>query len=92
MAQPAIRLDRRGIRALLTDPDVARAVHDLAEDVADRVRTAKPGAAVVVDDYETDRAATSVTIRDVRGLGWQVRDGLLTRAAAAVGLEVKERT
>lgn len=66
-------------------------VHDAAEAIADQVRAERPGADVVVDDYTTDRAASSVTIRHPRGRLWAVRDGIFTRAAAARGLEVRTR-
>lgn len=61
-----------------------------AHQIAGSARVAT-GADVVVDTYTTDRSAASVTIRDVRGLTWEVRDGVLSRAAAAAGLEVRRR-
>lgn len=61
-----------------------------AQRIAARV-AAETGADVVVDSYVTDRRAASVTVRDVRARGWQARDGILTRAAAAAGLEVTGR-
>lgn len=85
------RLDHGGITEVLKSSEVAAEVHALAEKVASNARSATAGADVVVDDYTTDRAASSVTIRDPRGRLWQVRDGVLTRAAAAAGLEVTER-
>jgi hypothetical protein len=87
-----VRLDSGGIQKLLNSDPVASAVHDLAEQIATQVRGQKPEADVVVDRYQTDRAAASVTIRDVRGRTWEVRDGVLTRSAASVGLEVTGRT
>lgn len=87
-----IRLDARGIEAMLKSAEVARLVSEVAHGVADDVASSiDPKAEVVVDAYTTDRAAAAVTIRDVRGRIWQVRDGVLTRAAAAHGLEVTER-
>jgi hypothetical protein len=86
-----VRLDSDGIAALLKSAPVASAVHDLAETIASNVRSSWPDADVVVDDYETDRRASSVTIREPRAKARQVRDGILTRAAAGAGLEVKER-
>jgi hypothetical protein len=87
-----VELDSAGIAQVLKSSEVAAAVHELAEQVAGTVRNQAPDAEeVVVDDYTTDRAASSVTIKDARGRLWQARDGILTRAAAAQGLEVKER-
>lgn len=92
MADVQVKLDSAGIAQVLKSEPVARAVHQLAQGIAADVRTREPDAEdVVVDDYTTDRAASSVTIRDARGRLWQVRDGILTRAAAGAGLEVTER-
>lgn len=91
MAIDNLKLDHGGIAEILTSAPVAAAVREIADQVAAGVRSQKPGAEVVVDSYTTDRAAASVTIRDVRALLWQVRDGVLTRAASGVGLEVTER-
>jgi len=93
--QPSIELDHRGIAEILNSPEVANAVHEtavaIATDVGARLPADADAADVAVDDYRTDRAASSVTIRDTRGRIWQVRDGILTRAAASQGLEVTHR-
>jgi hypothetical protein len=86
----SVRLDHDGIRDILKSQPVADAVHELASKIASAV-AGETGADVVVDDYTTDRAASSVTIRDAAGKLWQVRDGVLTKAAAAEGLEVTEQ-
>lgn len=92
MPKPSIELDHSGLKAVLQGPEVAAAVHAIATEIANEVAARLPADAdVVVDDYTTDRAASSVTIRDARGRLWQVRDGVLTRAAAGAGLEVTER-
>lgn len=82
--------DSAGIAEVLKSPEVAAAVRELAETIAGEVR-AQVDAEVVVDAYETDRAAASVTIRDSRGRLWEVRDGVLTRAAKNAGLEVTRK-
>jgi hypothetical protein len=86
-----VRLDSDGIAALLKSSGVADVVGEFAETTATNARGAKPGADIVVDRYVTDRAAASVTIREPRARHWQVTEGILTRAAAGAGLEVKER-
>jgi hypothetical protein len=84
------RLDRRGIREVLNSSEVRHVVSDYAERIGARVRGAVPSdAEVVVDHYATDRVASVVVIRDVRAMAWQARDGILTRAAGAEGLEVR---
>ena len=87
-----LRLDSPGIAALLKSGPSAAAAHSSAEGTAADVRGSVPeDVEVVVDDYTTDRAASSVTIKDARGLLWQARDGVLTRAAGGSGVEVTER-
>ena len=80
--------DSKGLEQILNSAQVAQAVHGLAESVAGNI---DPNLDTVVDDYTTDRAASSVTVREADAKLRQIRDGLLTRAAAAAGLEVKER-
>lgn len=87
-----IEWDHAGFDAILKSSEVAGAVRARADAAAGYVRSvveAEDG--VVVDDYTTDRAASSVTIRDIRGKLWQVRDGVLSRAAVAAGLEFRSR-
>ncbi|CUW29698.1 MULTISPECIES: hypothetical protein [Streptomyces] len=86
----SFRLDTRGVREVLTGPDVRRAVDGLAGAIAAHVRPRVPAGTVVsVHGYTTDRGAASVTVEDVRAMAWQARDGILTRAAGEVGLEVR---
>lgn len=87
---PEIELDHDGIAAVLKSPEMAAAIHAKAEEVAGNAR-ATHDTDIVVDDYTTDRAASSVTIRDSRAALWQATEGVLTRSAAAAGLEVTER-
>ncbi len=86
-----IELDRKGLAALLKSSGVRQAVHATAARIAADVESQKVDADVVVDDYTTDRSASSVTIRDARGRIWQARDGVLTRAAVREGLAVTQR-
>ena len=92
-----IKLNSAGMLAMLKSVEVAAAVHAQAEAVAANVR-ADPNMArrgivdeVSVDDYTTDRAATSVTITHAAGLGMEGKHGVLTKAARAAGLEVKAK-
>lgn len=85
-------LDREGVRQVLHSPEVRELVDEAAEQIAERVRAQVPAGTVVeVRQYSTDREAASVSVKDVRGMIWQARDGLLTRAAVGIGAEVKER-
>lgn len=94
MARP-VRLDRRGVGAVLKSSGVRREVDALAETVADNVRaqglTVSDGSElpVTVSSYTTDRAAAAVTITHAAGIAMQAKHGVLTKAAAAAGLEVK---
>ena len=87
----SFRLDRAGVREILRGPEVRQLVDGKAAEVAANVRALLPaGTQVDVSSYTTDRAAAAVTIVDVRGMGWQARDGVLTRAAGFARLEVRE--
>lgn len=83
------RLDSAGLAEVLKSAEVRALIDDAAAQTANNVQANHPDADIAVDSYTTDRAAASVTIRDARGREWQVRDGVLTRAAASTGLEVK---
>ncbi|WP_262702048.1 MULTISPECIES: hypothetical protein [Streptomyces] len=83
------RLDHAGVREVLRGPQVRQVIDGLAEEIAANVRALKPEAPVEVRGYTTDRGAATVTVADVRGMAWQARDGILTRAAGHAGLEVK---
>ncbi|MEV5851406.1 MULTISPECIES: hypothetical protein [Streptomyces] len=86
-----LELDTRGIREFLQSAPVRQMVDGVAVDVQARVRARlPPGTPVRVKPYTTDRGAASVTIADVRGMAWQARDGVLTRAAGEAGIEVKD--
>jgi hypothetical protein len=86
------QLDRAGIAEILKSQEMAAAVDDLAEKIAADVRsTVDDDVPVDVDSYTTDRAAAAVTIVHPTGMGLQARNGVLTRAAAAAGLDVRSR-
>ncbi|MFF4779412.1 hypothetical protein ACFY05_42015 [Microtetraspora fusca] len=92
MADVKIKLDHSGIRALLTSPEMHTVIEGLAEQIAGTVRASVPaGTEVVVESYVTDRGAAAVVVKDREAMGWQARDGVLTRAAGAAGLEVRAR-
>jgi hypothetical protein len=75
-------LNRAAIAHLLKSPAFAAMVNEVAHRVA-----AEAGEDATVSEYTTDRSAASVWVPAEQ----QARDGVLTRAAAAVGLEVKQR-
>lgn len=86
-----LELDRAGIRQVLQSPEVRAMVNGAVTDIKSRVRAhLPPGTTVTVKEYTTDRDAASITIADVRGMAWQARDGVLTRAAGEAGIEVKD--
>lgn len=84
------RLDAAGVREVLRGPDVRQLIDGYASRIADHVRAAVPaGTTIEVRPYTTDRGAATVVVADAQAMAWQARDGILTRAAGAVGLEVK---
>ncbi|MEU1506431.1 hypothetical protein [Kitasatospora sp. NPDC005748] len=91
MGVAEFRLDSAGVREVLRSPEVKQMVDAAAENIAGNVRAAVPVPdKVEVRAYTTDREAASVTVADRRAMGWQARDGILTRAAGQIGAEVKE--
>jgi hypothetical protein len=84
------RLDAAGVREVLQGDDVRSLIDGLASNVADSVRALVPhGTVIEVRAYTTDRGAATVVVADPQAMAWQARDGILTRAAGHVGLEVK---
>lgn len=91
--------DRKGIEDVMLSQPVQALVERTAQAVAAAVRTAKPDAPVEVRSYDYKprfyrhgrRAARSVVFARPDGLGRQLRYGIMTKAAASQGLEVKER-
>ena len=86
-----------GLQQVLNSPGTLAALKSFANPMATAIRSEHPDAEVVVDSYTasprgrfTERYAVSVGILDPRARTWQVRDGILTRAAASQGLEVRE--
>ncbi|QLF83988.1 hypothetical protein SEA_UPYO_9 [Gordonia phage Upyo] len=88
--KPVFKLDRRGVGELLKGP-LGAAANAAAEQIASSIRADHPDLEVDVEAYTTDRGAASVMVKDSRARELQVREGLLTKAAAAVGLEVVAR-
>ncbi|MDP5182176.1 hypothetical protein QOZ88_05965 [Blastococcus sp. BMG 814] len=90
-----IRIDPAGVAEVLRSREMAAAVDDLAEQLADQVRAGITdpdiAATVDVDSYLTDRAAAAVTIAHPAGLPIQAKHGTLTAAASALGLDVRSR-
>ncbi|MFJ1581782.1 hypothetical protein ACIOC1_00395 [Streptomyces sp. NPDC088197] len=84
------RLDYAGVRQILRGAEVRQMVDGVADEIATHVRGRLPaGVPVQVRAYTTDRGAATVVIADVRGMAYQARDGVLTRAAGAAGVEVR---
>ncbi|WP_280335478.1 hypothetical protein [Nocardia wallacei] len=82
MAGPTVRLNNATVRRLLRR-QFREPVNALARALADEIG----GEDVQVDEYTTDRSAAAVRVYTER----QTVDGALTRAAAALGLEVRAK-
>lgn len=87
----AFRLDHKGIREILNSSWMQGEVNAAAEAIAEEVRAHAGDMPVTVDHYRTDRGAAAVAVTDVRAMGEQAKNGLLTNAAANRGLEVKSK-
>jgi hypothetical protein len=82
-----LHLDYAALGAVLRSPAVAGLVRAQAEAV--RANLAAAGLLAEVETYTTDRPVAAVTVRSPRARGLQVRDGVVTSAASAAGLEVR---
>jgi len=83
-------LDSAGVREVLRGQEVRALIDGCAQQVADNVKAlVRPGVPIEVRKYTTDRGAATVVVADVRGMAWQAKHGILTRAAAQSGLEIK---
>lgn len=94
MTRIALRLDHAGIAEVLHGAEVRKMVDDAATSMAAHVRGSLPPRAaleVKVYSYTTDRAAAAVVVRGPNAMVYQARDGVLTRAAKAIGAEVTAR-
>lgn len=76
------KLNRRGGSEVLKEL-AAQQINAIAQQIA-----AQAGPDAEVDEYTTDRAAAAVRVPAEQ----QAKDGALTRAAAAAGLEVRLKT
>lgn len=86
------QLNRAGVAAILVGPDVTAMVTSATDEVADNTRAQlPPSVAVQRRTGKTDRAVGQVTIADVKGMALQANDGVLTKAATAIGAEVRTR-
>lgn len=88
MGKAEIKLDYEAIGRVLTGtlrPVVTRAAANVAARAKGLVDKDVP---VRVRPYTTDRAASAVVIAHPSGVALQAKAGVLTRAAAAEGLEV----
>lgn len=92
-----VRLNRKGIREVLTSEPVRTLLHAKADEVAAAVRAqghrvsdGSPLPVDVVPERDTDRAAVSVAIQHPAGVGMEAKHGVLRRAAEAAGLDVKD--
>lgn len=77
----AFELDHDGGAEVLKELS-ATAIKDLADQIADQI-----GQGAKVKIYTTDRAAATVSVP----AEMQAKDGVLTRAAAAAGLQVRPK-
>ncbi|QPX61713.1 hypothetical protein SEA_BUNKER_10 [Gordonia phage Bunker] len=89
-------LDRRGVGDILSSPEAHDLVNGLAgqmRDIIDDYVNDDPDddIDVIVESYTTDRAGAAITIAHPRGRQLQAEHGILTRAAAQLGLEVRSR-
>lgn len=100
MARSKVRLDHRGLGAILRGREVTELTRQAAEAVADNVKSQGhlvegiPGdidLPVTVSMFETDRAHAVVAIAHPSGDAVQAKHGALSKAAAEAGLDFRGR-
>ena len=82
-----VTLDRGGVAAILKGSASASMVNDAVGKIAANVDVPS-GGKVITDAYTTDRAAGVVILAHPLGAAIEAKHGLLTKAAAAAGVEV----
>lgn len=80
----SLRLDSKGLNKVLQD--LAPQLLEVGKKVADGVSGAKTGVELGMD--RNGRPLVMVAITEPKGLALQARSGVLTRAAAAQGLDI----
>lgn len=103
MARNRVRLNGREIEARLKDDDVREAIREKADDMAAYIRgmnirvgdrnggPREYNLPVKVDHQTTDRAREVVVLDHPAGAAVEAKHSALTKAAAASGLEVRDR-
>lgn len=97
MPEVQFEFDPDGVVEILSGADVQLIMSDAAKGIVAEIEAAHPDLPVEHSAYvarpgsgiRDGRTLQSVAIRDVRGMVYQTRDGLMTRAAANQGLEVR---
>jgi hypothetical protein len=87
MANGDVSLDHKGIAAMLKTPAFHAVVNEAAAAIQSAARELVGGTPVPMHEYTSDRAAASVSVL----APMQAKHGALTKAAANVGLEVKDK-
>ncbi|MEU4568666.1 hypothetical protein [Micromonospora sp. NPDC023956] len=95
MAGVRIRLDRKGMAAMLKSAPVAAVMAELGADVSTAVEAhqsiRRHKMPVIHGAHVTDRAAHTVTVAHAGGLAVEAKYGALIDAARTVGLDVNPR-
>lgn len=86
----SVRIDSAAIAKILKE-DMRGPVDELAARIAAAVDTGSVDAPVKVTSYTTDRATAVVAIAHPAGMAIQAKHGALTKAAASVGLTVRDK-
>ncbi|WP_182377892.1 hypothetical protein [Nocardioides sp. WS12] len=104
MARRRVKLNHRELEAILKSDDVRKELQDLAGEMKSfiegegiRVGDTDGGKheydlPVTIDSQTTDRAREVVGINHPAGMAVQAKHGVLTKAAAHVGLQVRSKS
>lgn len=90
---PLAEIDYEAVGKYLRGPKMATIVRDAADGIAANARGDQHlyGGSIHVADFVTDRAMSVVLFSQPNADAIQAKHGILTRAAAASGFEVKQK-
>jgi len=90
---PLTKIDYEAVGKYLRGSEMAKIVHAAAEGIAANARGDQHlyGGSIHVTDFVTDRAMSVVLFSQPNADAIQAKHGILTKAAAASGFEVKQK-
>lgn len=92
-----LRLDHKGMKEMLKSDPVTRVIYAATQEVVANAESNMSSAVPDLDfevnalNFITDRTSYVIQVKHPRAIHFEGKYGILTRAAASAGLEVKEK-